>query len=253
MSEALERLFYAVFEGLPRQGPGDAASTGRALAACRDLPPAPRVLDLGCGGGAQTLELARRLPGPILAVDRHAPLIARLQAAVRAAGLTDRVEARVADLTALDLPPGSFDLVWSEGALYAVGLDRALPICAALVRPGGYLVFTDAVWRATDAPDEVRALFADYPGMGTAADVRARLEAGPWEVVESFPLPDAAWWTDFYTPMEARIAALRARHAGDAEALAALDTLAREPALHRAHGHSYGYQFFVARRLPGRG
>jgi len=48
--------------------------------------------------------------------------------------------------------------------------------------------------------------------------------------------------------MEERIAELRARYVGDAEALTLLDHLAQEPELHRRHQDCYAYEFFVARR-----
>ncbi|MBW2258673.1 MAG: class I SAM-dependent methyltransferase, partial [Deltaproteobacteria bacterium] len=175
MSERMDEIFYEVFEPLPRQGPGSLACAQRALAGCRGVPSTPTILDLGCGAGAQTLHLARLTDGTILALDRHPPLIERLADALREHTLTDRVEARVADMSALDLEPGSFDLVWSEGALYNLGLERALPMCADLLRPGGTLVFTDAVWRSEHPPEEVREAFADYPTMGTSADVLSLL------------------------------------------------------------------------------
>ena len=46
---------------LPQQGPGSDASTLRALRMLGELPDAPRVLDLGCGPGRQTLALARSI------------------------------------------------------------------------------------------------------------------------------------------------------------------------------------------------
>lgn len=247
-NERLERLFFELFEPLPRQGPGNLACARRALAACDGLPPHPKILDLGCGAGGQTLQLAQLSAGTILAVDRHPPLIARLVEAVRERSLTDRIVARVADMEALDLEPGSFDLVWSEGALYNLGLERALPLCADLLPSGGYLAFTDAIWRTERAPARVREAFADYPTMGTIADILALLERGPWTVLDHFVLPDEAWWDDFYGPMERRIEALRVQYADDLDALAVLDDLAKEPPMHREYGHTYGYGFFVARR-----
>lgn len=241
-------LFFDVFAALPRQGPGSTACTRRALALCRDLPGDPAVLDLGCGGGAQTLVLAAELDGPIVAVDREPRLIARLRDAVDERGLEQRVRAVEGDLLELDEPPASFDLVWSEGALYGVGLERGLELAHRCLRPGGYLAFTDAVWRVADPPAEVRACFADYPGMGSTDDVTARVQSAGLEPLEHFTLPDEAWWADFYTPMRERIEALRARHADDGAALAALDELAREPELHARHSQCYGYEFFVARR-----
>lgn len=242
-----QALFFELFEGLPRQGPGNRASTARALALCVGLPASPRIVDLGCGSGAQTFDLAALTDGTIVAIDAHAPLMARLRAEAEARGLAHRIDARVGDVARLDLPAASFDLAWSEGALYSVGLEVGLAASRRLLVQGGCLAFSDAVWRRDDAPDEVRALFADYPTMGCVADVLALLPRHGLTPLGHFPLPDAAWWDDFYTPMEARIAALRARHADDRDALAILDDLAREPALHRAHGHTYGYEVFVAR------
>ena len=44
-------------------------------------------------------------------------------------------------------------------------------MCAGLAGAWGYLAFTEAVWRTTDAPLEVREAFADYPTMGRVEDV----------------------------------------------------------------------------------
>jgi len=241
-------IFFEAFEALPRQGPGSLACARRALSSCRELPPSPRVLDLGCGAGAQTFHLASLLDGSILAIDSHPPLVERLRARAEEQGVSGRIEARVGDMSALDLPPGSFDLVWSEGALYNLGLEAALPMCADLLRIGGYLAFTEPVWRTPDPPPEVRAAFADYPAMGRVEDVVAHIEANPYSLIDSFDLPDEAWWDDFYRPLERRVEALREKYAGDAEALSALDEIAAEPEMHRRSGHHYGYTFFVARR-----
>lgn len=248
MTSRAHEIFFEVFESLPRQGPGSFACTRRALALCRELPSSPRVLDLGCGSGAQTLHLASLIEGSILAIDSHPPLVERFHAQLEDRGLSDRVEARVADMSALDLPSESFDLVWSEGALYNLGLESALPMCASLLRPGGYLAFTDAVWRSEDPPLEAREAFADYPTMGRVEDVLALLEARGYSVVDHFDLPEKAWWDDFYRPMERRIEVLRTKYAQDPEALSVLDEIAKEPQMHRRSGHHYGYTFFVARR-----
>jgi SAM-dependent methyltransferase len=242
-------IFFEVFEGLPRQGPGNRACAERALGLCRDLPPTPAVLDLGCGGGGQTLHLAELLPGALItALDSHAPSIERLRATVARCGLAERVRPMVGDMAHGGLPSRSFDLVWSEGALYNIGIENALAVCRGLLRPGGYLAFTDAVWRREDPPPEVKAGFdADYPTMGRVPDVLAAIGRGGFSLIGHFTLPDEAWWDDFYTPMERRIEELRARCAGDVEALAALDRLAQEPDMHRRNSDFYAYEFFVAR------
>lgn len=245
-------IFFEVFESLPRQGPGNRACTARALDLCRDLPRVPAVLDLGCGVGGQTLHLAELIgSGSIVAIDSHAPSVERLRAVAAERGLAQRIKAIVGDMASPHQPPGSFDLIWSEGALYNVGLRNALRICHDLLRLGGYLAFTDPVWRRENPPPAVRASFEpDYPTMGWLADDLAAIRDSGFDLVGHFTLPDEAWWDDFYTPMEMRIAELRDRYSGDVEASAVLEQIAEEPRMHRLHGDFYAYEFFVARRPP---
>ena len=171
-------IFFEVYEALPRQGPGNLACAARALGLCVDLPPAPAILDLGCGVGGQTLHLAALTSGTIIALDSHAPSIERLKATVAERGLSHRVRPVVGDMARPDLPAASFDLVWSEGALYNIGIGNALRVCSGLLRAGGYLAFTDAVWRRENPPAEVKASFdLDYPAMGRVPDVLAAIAA----------------------------------------------------------------------------
>lgn len=242
-------IFFELYESLPRQGPGSRDCAARAMAFCHDLPPGAAVLDLGCGVGAQTLILAELISGPIVAMDNHAASIDRLRATVALRGLEGRIEPMVGDMASPGLPPASFDLVWSEGALYNIGIEKALGVCSTLLRSGGYLAFTDAVWRKDHPPPEVKASFeGDYPTMGKVADVVASIERSDFALLGHFTLPDEAWWDDFYTPMELRIAAMRSKYAGDEEALDVLDQIAEEPAMHRRYSDYYAYEFFVARR-----
>ena len=84
--------------------------------------------------------------------------------------------------------------------------------------------------------------------MGTVEDGVRLLGEHGFEIVDHFPLADEAWWDDFYTPMEHRIAEMRERYGEDREALSVLDELAEEPEMHRKYSHFYGYEFFVARK-----
>ncbi|HSV99651.1 MAG TPA: class I SAM-dependent methyltransferase [Sedimentisphaerales bacterium] len=243
------RIFFEVFESLSRQGPGNRDGAARALAFCRDLPPEPDVLDLGCGVGGQTIHIAELTSGAIVALDNHAPSIERLRATIAVRGLAERIQPVVGDMAEPGLPPASFDLVWSEGALYNIGIGNALRICHGLLRPGGYLAFTDAVWRKDNPPSEVKKSFDfDYPAMGRVSDILTAIERSGFSLIGHFTLPDEAWWDDFYTPMEIRIEELRGKYKDDDEVLAVLDQLAQEPAMHRRYSEYYAYEFFVAGR-----
>jgi SAM-dependent methyltransferase len=245
-------IFFEVYEELPRQGPGNLDCARRALDLCRDLTERPAILDLGCGVGGQTFHVAELTSGTIVAIDTHEPSIQRLRRAIADRGLSHRVSAFVGDMTHPEQPAESFHLVWSEGALYSIGLGNALRRCFALLRPGGYLAFTDAIWRRESPPPEVKASFdLDYPTMGSITDDLKTITDHGFDLIGHFTLPDEAWWDDFYTPMEQRIEELRVRYADDLEATAILDQLAAEPEMHRRYSDYYAYEFFVVRRPPG--
>ncbi len=240
------KLFFEVYEALPRQGPGSRACAAKALGYCRNLPEKPAILDLGCGVGGQTLHLAELTGGMITAIDSHAPSIARLEKALAESGLSKRIKPLVGNMARPDLPSESYDLIWSEGALYNIGIRNALQICHALLKPEGYLAFTNAVWRRENPPPEIKAGFdMDYPDMGCVEDIEKIISESGFRQIGRFLLPDEAWWDDFYTPMEQQINVLRGKYRHDKEALHILDQLALEPVLHRRYSDYYAYVFFV--------
>jgi hypothetical protein len=53
-------------------------------------------------------------------------------------GLSDRVHALVGDFVSWPWKPGSFGLVWSEGALYNMGLANAVQMCRKILCERGY-------------------------------------------------------------------------------------------------------------------
>ncbi len=84
--------------------------------------------------------------------------------------------------------------------------------------------------------------------MGWLHDIVTRIQDCEFDLIGHFTLPDEAWWDDFYTPMEARIAELRDKYSDDRKGLAILDQLAEETKMHRRYSDYYAYEFFVARR-----
>ena len=137
-------IFFTVHQDLPREGPGSRDCTARALAlAAPDARAgeALAVLDIACGPGAQTVDLAQLAPGAaITALDTHLPFLRALQRRADEQHLAGRIAALQADMRALPLAPGSFDLLWCEGAAYIMGLEEALtgllPFPPLLLQPG---------------------------------------------------------------------------------------------------------------------
>ncbi len=240
-------VFRKLHDGLPKQGPGSDASTARALALCGALAPAPRILDLGCGTGRQSLTLARLTGGLVTAVDVFAPSLAVLRERARAAGLGDRIETVQQSMGALALGARSFDLVWCESAVYTIGFDAALRAWRPLLAPGGALALSELAWLTPDAPERARSFWAvGYPAMRShAANLRAIADAS-FMLADSFTLPDADWEDGYYAELASRIPALRALHA-EPEARAVLEAAQEEIAVFRERAGSFGYVFYAMR------
>ncbi len=103
-------------------------------------PGGSRVLEAGCGVGAQTITLAQRSPDArFTSVDVSADSIAEAKRRVDRAGLTN-VEFRQADILALPFNTGSFDYVFVCFVLEHLSRPvEALSILSRLLRPGGTL------------------------------------------------------------------------------------------------------------------
>lgn len=244
----LDEAFWAIHSELPREGPGDNASTARALSAMTELPAAPAMLDVACGPGMQTLELARR-GGFVTAVDLHARYLGQARQSVHAAGLSDRVALVRASMTALPFADGAFDALWCEGAIYIMGFVEGLQAWKRLLKPGGYVAVTEAVLfqEPEETPPEVLAGWADYPAITTIAGVLARAASAGFRIVDHFPLPASAWWDGYYGPIEAKLPSLRAAHGADPAYARRIREAEDEIDLYRRYSHAYGYLFVVLR------
>ena len=215
-NDRLMQILLDVHSGLPRQGPGDDESTLRALAACAELPMRPGVLDIACGPGMQTVALARGTDGTITAVDLFEQFLDQLRERATEAGVRDRVQVMLADMSDLPFGKDSFDLIWCEGAAYIMGITEAFIRWKEFLRPEGYIAVTEISWLVPEAEVPRRAFdffHSEYPGITDVPGNLARIEACGYEIVDHFTLPGEAWWTDYYTPLEAKLDALRSKYA----------------------------------------
>ena len=167
------KYFLDVYGTLPRAGPGSDALTRRAFGTMPDLPAAPRILDIGCGPGRQTVELLKISGGTVLALDVFPQMLERVRDNAEQAGVADRLETLEQDMNEMDFPESTFDVVWSEGAIYFLGFAAGLEKVGKFVKPGGYIAVSEAVWLAPNPPTEAVDFWKDYPEIDTVA---AKLE-----------------------------------------------------------------------------
>ncbi|MET9346195.1 methyltransferase domain-containing protein [Streptomyces termitum] len=183
-----------------------------------ELRPGLDVLDVGCGPGTITADLAA-LVGPggrVTGVDAAEDVLAKARATAAERGL-ENVEFAIADVHALDFPDDSFDVVHAHQVLQHVGDPvRALREMRRVCRPGGVVAARDSDYGAfawyPEPPvlDAWRELYrrvaranGGEPDAGRRLSAWAR-EAGFTDVTASaaawcFAAPDErAWWSGLW-------------------------------------------------------
>jgi len=99
-----------------------------------------RVLDVGGGLGGPARTLAATYGAYVTVIDVTESFVRTGAALTARVGLADRVEHRVGDALALDVPPASFDVVWTQNSgMNIADKERLYAGFARALRPGGLL------------------------------------------------------------------------------------------------------------------
>ena len=112
------------------------------------IEPGAHVLDVGCGCGNTTMELARRVgpSGRVTGIDISSVMLERARATAHAAGLS-HVHFENADAQTFRFPPRSFHLVFSRfGIMFFAHPEDAFANLRSALRPGGRVTFV--CWRS---------------------------------------------------------------------------------------------------------
>ena len=241
--------FLDIYGGVKRAGPGSHECTRRAFELMSDLPSAPRILDIGCGPGVQTVDLLNLCAGQVIALDFLSQMLERTLANAREAKLSERLEVLAQDMNQMNFAPASFDIVWSEGAIYNMGFEHGLRKIKEFVKPGGYVAVSEAVWLQADPPKPVVDFWQEYPEIDSVENKLEVIKRLGYQSVGHFVLPIIAWTEDYYHPMEVVIAQKEKEWAGNSEAIAVIQAAKHEIELFRRYSDYYSYAFFVM-QLP---
>ncbi len=181
------------------------------------LEPGMRLLDVGCGPGTITLDLAARVaPGRVVGVDRDASVVADAQRLLDSRP-ANGVEFRTADAYGLEFEDEAFDVVHAHQLLqHLTDPVAALVEMRRVLRPGGVLAVRDGdyggfVWAPSDPMlDRWMELYHDVCcHNGADADAGRRLlgwaqRAGFTEIAPSsstwtFAEPESRrWWGELW-------------------------------------------------------
>jgi ubiquinone/menaquinone biosynthesis C-methylase UbiE len=234
----MEQFFYELYYGLPRLGPGSKEETVKAFNLLPLQNKELKILDLGCGTGMQTLNLAEIIEGKITAIDNHQPFLDELKTKAIQQNLSHKIEAKLEDITNLKEPLNYYDLIWLEAAIYLIGLSKALQELKQFLKPQGYLVFTELTWLQANPPQECQLFWQqEYPNM---KNIEENLQ-----IIKYFVLPKSAWLDNYYLPLEENLIRGREKYANNKLANQFINQIAEEIDIFKRYNEYYGYIFFI--------
>lgn len=244
--EGLPKIFFELHSNLPREGPGDNESTMKAYRMLKELPENPRILDVGCGPGMQTIQLAKLSGAKIVALDFHQPFLDELEASAEKENLQDKIVTVLGSMFDLKFEDKSFDLIWSEGAIFVIGFEKGLQEWKHLLADNGYLVVSEMCWLRPDLPDEIVEAMKDmYPVIKSVEGNLDVAKKAGYRVVDSFVLPSKSWWDNYYNHVQEKLPALKEKYKDDKEAMEFMAFEDMEIAMFRKYSDYYGYVFYI--------
>jgi len=188
----------------------------------------PRILDIGCGSGVPTIELAKLSGGEIIGIDINQSLLDKLNRKIEEEGFSDRVQTMKCSLSEIDLPDESFDIIWAEGSIWIIGFEKGLKEWRRLLKPYGFLV----------VHDEIK----------TVSNELKKIPRYGYKLMNHFSLPEDAHWTEYYRPLEIRIKELYMKYRNNSEALKTLRKHQKEIDMVKRNPKEHSSAFYIMQK-----
>ena len=233
---------------MPRQGSGRDKYTQQAFEL---IPPLtqPRILDIGCGPGMQTIKLAKLSDGTIIGIDIYQQYLDQLQQLIQQEHLQDRVQAINQSMFDIKYPQEHFDIIWAEGSIFIIGFERGLREWKQYLKPNGYLSVHEMTWLQDNPPQEIKDYWQNvYPEIKTIQEDINIIKQCGYKLLGHFPLPEDAWWEFYYNPLQQRLNKLTQKFHNNPKALNMIKEEQKEIDLYKKYCHWYGSVFYVMQK-----
>jgi ubiquinone/menaquinone biosynthesis C-methylase UbiE len=189
----------------------------------------PRILDIGCGSGVPTLELAKLSDGEVIGIDIDQSCIDEFNRKIREEALSNRVKAINLSVFEMKFPDETFDVVWSEGVIGKIGFEKSLKEWQRLLKHNGYLVI--------------------HYQTSLVADALSQIPQHGYRLADTVSLPEDAWWTEFYKPLEEKMGALLHKYGNSSGALKLLKQLQSEMVMVKKNPLNFRSAFYIMKKM----
>jgi ubiquinone/menaquinone biosynthesis C-methylase UbiE len=188
----------------------------------------PHILDIGCGSGVPTIELAKLSDGEIIGMDINQSFLDKLNKKIEEEGFSDRVKTVKCSLFEIDFPDESFDIIWAEGSIWIIGFEKGLKVWRRLLKPNGFLV----------VHEEIK----------TVSNELKKIPSYGYKLINHFSLPEDAHWTEYYRPLETQIKKLYMKYKNNSKALKILKKHQNEIDMVKRNPKEHSSAFYIMQK-----
>jgi hypothetical protein len=193
--------------------------------------------------------LAQNIHGSIVGSDQIPGFIDELNANALKQGLQDRVSGTVGSMENLPFEKEAFDLIWSEGAIHAIGFKKGMTYWNSFLKMNGYIAVTCPCWLTDEHPAEVEEFWSDPDsGLDTIEHNISAMQMAGYSHVAVFALPEQCWTDNYFVPRAEKEKALLARYADNKTAEAYVEDNKYEVELYSKYKQHYGYVFYIGKK-----
>jgi ubiquinone/menaquinone biosynthesis C-methylase UbiE len=245
-------IFFDIHKGLPRQGSGRKKYTIKAYTIIPRIKK-PKILDIGCGPGLQTIDLAEISIGELIAIDIHQPYLDQLNKLIIKEKLQDRIKTINKSMFNMDFSREYFDIIWAEGSIFIIGFENGLRNWKKYLKNNGYMAIHEMTWLRDNPPKEIMDYWMGiYPEINTIESNLELIKKCGYNILDYFALDDDAWWDFYYNPLEKRLIKMRKKYKKNKKALDLIESEQKEINLYKKYNKWYGSVFYIITKMSNK-
>ena len=187
----------------------------------------PKILDIGCGTGESTLEIARLSKGDITAIDIDEKSIRVLKEKISKSNFSHQIQVITCSIHEMTFSNNSFDIIWMEGIQF-INFKTRLNLCSPLLKPNGYLVI--------------------HEGQENIKSKINSLKDFDYCLYSRFDLPNSTWMSEYYQPLEKSILEFIIQFPDKSSKMEQIDEIIREIKYVKAHPETAKSTFIIIQK-----